>query len=270
MSPKTQIKSFAARMGFEIRRVMPSGDASMPRNGLEVQQILLEKMGIDQPLIFDIGARYGGTTARYRELIPDAKIYAFEPFSDSFHKAQSRHRDDSGVVLTQAAVSDIPGTRAFYTNDSNDEHGTDAQAVVDGTHSLLPRPSEGKRYYPENAELTNSVDVSVITLDGFVEREAIEKINVLKMDIQGGELMALKGGQRLLDNQRVDLIYTEVSLVPHYEDGPLFDEIWSHLRGFGYSLYSLFDIFFAADGQVRQADALFVTDRVRSEVIEQL
>ena len=47
------------------------------------QRRLIDKEAIT---IFDVGAHFGSITARYRELFPEATVYAFEQFPDSFSK----------------------------------------------------------------------------------------------------------------------------------------------------------------------------------------
>lgn len=60
-------------------------------------------------------------------------------------------------------------------------------------------------------------------------------IDILKMDIQGGELLALKGAQSLLEASRIRLLALEVEFKPLYKDQPLFWDICAYLYRFGYS-----------------------------------
>jgi hypothetical protein len=87
------------------------------------------------------------------------------------------------------------------------------------------------------------------------------------MDIQGGELSALKGATTLLLESLIDIIFTEVMFVPHYEGAPLFCEICEFLAHYDYTLYDVFSISRARDGQIRHGDAIFVSRRVREEVV---
>jgi Methyltransferase FkbM domain len=137
----------------------------------------------------------------------------------------------------------------------------------DATNSLLPRPSAGRRYYPKHAGPKETIEVEVITLDEFVAGTDMSAIDILKLDIQGGELMALRGAMRLLEAGNVSLIYTEVMFIPHYDGEPLFYEIWSFLEQFGYSLFDIYNTVTATNGQLRYGDALFVNRVVRSKVI---
>ena len=71
------------------------------------------------------------------------------------------------------------------------------------------------------------------TIDNLFLREIKEKgINTLYMDIQGAELLALKGAEKSLDY--IDIIYTEVNIKKLYKDCALIEDIDNFLfpRGF--------------------------------------
>jgi hypothetical protein len=94
--------------------------------------------------------------------------------------------------------------------------------------------------------------VDVITIEDFANQQGITHINILKMDIEGYELKALQGAESLLSQQRIDAIYTEVSLVPQYIGQPLFHDITEYLQKRGYYLYNIYD-FVAQETLIRQA-----------------
>jgi hypothetical protein len=153
------------------------------------------------------------------------------------------------------AVTNENGNKTFYLNDA------------DATHSLLPRSVSGRRYYPRSAGPKGNIEVQTTTLDEFVAVHRISATDILKFDIQGGELMAMHGAQALLQSGQVALIYTEAFFIPHYEGAPLFYEVWSFLAGFGYSPFGMYKIHRATNGQIRYGDVLFVSESMRKDVI---
>jgi FkbM family methyltransferase len=157
--------------------------------------------------IFDVGAHTGETVAKYKPLFPRSTIYSFEPFPESFEKLRKRFVSDSSVKPIPIAISDKAGIREFYVNQLSE------------ANSLLPRPTSGRRYYPMNAQTITKIEVPVTTIDGFCKEQSISEIHILKMDIQGGELMALQGATEYLSRGLIALIYTELLFVPHYEGG---------------------------------------------------
>jgi hypothetical protein len=80
--------------------------------------------------------------------------------------------------------------------------------------------------------------------------------------------MAFDGAKETLEANRVSLIYTETLFVPHYQNNPLFYELWTRLAEYGYTLFNLYDLYHARNGQLRFADALFVSPQMRRDVID--
>jgi len=154
----------------------------LPRDAFKDQRSILSE--IEVTTIFDLGANIGDTTLQYSNLFTKAKIYAFEPFPDLFQKLQARFLRNNLVIPIKAAVADTPSDRNFYITRHN------------AAHSLLkPADNAEKWMYPyadKNAiEILEQIELPVLTVDDFCKHESIDKIHILKMDIQGGELMAL-------------------------------------------------------------------------------
>ena len=241
-------KSALRKIGYEIHKTAA--------NQYETQKKLLSCLGIFEPTIFDVGAHIGETAEHYKATYSVSRIYCFEPFPASVKKLVERYKADNSVAVVPLAVSDSPGSRLFHVN------GRDA------TNSLLPRPEKNRRYYPRNAGLKEKIQVDVTTIDDFVAKQNIEDIHILKMDIQGGELMALRGAIDTVTNMRIPIIYTEAMFVPHYQDNPLLNEVWSFLADLSYSLLNVYDLHWAANGQLRYGDALFVSQETRHKCID--
>ncbi len=223
----------------------------------EAQRQLIGNSAKTCASIFDVGAHKGQTAGRYRAKFPAADIYCFEPFPASIAELQKRHSDDRKIHLVPKAVGYQPGTATFYVN------------AFDATNSLLRRPTSDRRYYPKSAGPKEAIEVDVVDLAGFVRTNNISTIDVLKLDIQGGELDALRGAEPLFEAGSISVVYTEIMFVPHYEGAPLFHEVWSFLSNFGYSLFDIYDLHRATNGQLRYGDAIFVSESVRNSVIDE-
>src|SRR3954454_5829228 len=143
------------------------------------QQRLLSQR--DVKVVFDVGANVGNTVARYRDLFPWARIYAFEPFPEACKRLRARFDHDALVHCECQAVSSKTGTTRMYVNDYAD------------TNSLLPRPHAARRYWAADNRATGEIPVPTITLDEFAAAQNPGQIGILKMDIQGGEGEVLRG-----------------------------------------------------------------------------
>jgi len=228
------------RLGYEIRRRRP------PRWGDEAygdQRRLLEGRPVD--VVLDVGANGGDTTHQYRTLFPSATIHAFEPFPDVHRQLAERFAADPRIRAHQLAVTNAPGARRFYVNDAH------------VTNSLLPHNPASVEWAGASREgLGRTIDVRAVTLDEFCRAEGLARIDLLKMDIQGGEAMALAGAARLLSEQAIRLIYTEVLFAPLYEGQAYFCDVSATLAGHGYQLFGLYNLMQDERG-LGWADAIF-------------
>ncbi len=252
---KSIVKKLLDIAGLEVRRTRATskGFTSDPYQAMHE---MLVRLGRDRPVIFDVGAHKGETVARFRSMYPQADIWCFEAFPDSAKLLEQRYANDTSVLVINAAVTNEAGSRTFYVN------------ANDSTNSLLPRNEGSRRYYHSSASSSNEINVDAVTLDKVMQDNGIEHIDILKFDIQGGELMAFQGSQDILAHHRAALVYTEALFVPHYEGNPLFNDLWNHLSQFRYTLFDLYDLYRAGNGQLRFADALFVSPSVRQRVID--
>ena len=86
----------------------------------------------------------------------------------------------------------------------------------------------------EQYEITKTVEISVTTLDQFVDKSGEDLPDFLKLDVEGSQLDILKGGGRTLD--QVLGIELEVWFTRIYEDQPLFSDITDFLEEKGFEL----------------------------------
>jgi len=139
-------------------------------------------------------------------------------------------------------VSDAVGTADFYLH----AYGSNVW------NSLLPKVSGS--IVPEDV---SAVKVPTITIDLFCERHNIKTIDLLKLDIQGGELLALKGAVNMLQKGGINLIYSEVNFGDLYEGQAMFQDIAAYLNDFGYRTYGLYNFYNPNDGPLGWGDAIF-------------
>lgn len=230
-------------LGYQIRRKHAPGwgeDAYLD------QQRLLE--GTPTQVVLDVGANAGDTVAQYRSLFPGALIHAFEPFPDAHRRLAGRFVADARVRAHLCAVTDAAGAAALHVHDA------------DVTNSLLPTQPGAAAWAgsPDRLKPT-TIEVRTVTLDGFCEAEGLTQVDVLKMDIQGGEAMALRGARGLLERRAVRAIYVEVLFAPLYQGQAYFCDVSAILAGHGYQLFGLYNLVQGERG-LGWADAVFRPD----------
>lgn len=210
--------------------------------------------GAPVEVIFDLGASEGLTAQTYRSLFPDATIYSFEPTDSCFQILSDRFRGDNKVVPVHAAVGREDGTATLFLNS------------FDQTNSLLPAAPGSEKLVGASLSNVGTQPVPVISLESFCRERGIDKVDLLKMDIQGFEINALRGFKETLARQTVRVIYTEVLFGNSYDGQGYYHDIASFLQPLGYELYGLYTLMRGVNGMLAQAEAIFINQEVRKRL----
>jgi FkbM family methyltransferase len=170
--------------------------------------------------VIDVGANRGQFAVYSKVRFPEAQIYSLEPLDGPRRRMQALFQDEERVHIIARAAGDAPGVMTLHVSGQDD------------SSSLLSMAARQLERYPETA-MVGTQDVEVDTLDAMFEKTGLMGPVLLKLDVQGYEMAALKGGRELLE--RVDAVLTEASFVPFYEGQALFDELheWLTKAGFG-------------------------------------
>lgn len=202
--------------------------------------------------IFDVGANIGYVSKHYRKCFPGATVWAFEPTPDTCAVLQDYVKGDSRVRVEQLALSNESGEAEFYV---------DNQTYGGGANSLLPH----SEHFFESAPKADykAVRVETVRLDDFLARHEIDRVDILKLDVEGAELLVLEGASQALTDSRIGLINAEVRLVADFEGQPLAHDLAAFLAKFGYRTFNLYGF---VEDQHRQGlfgNALFIGPELR-------
>lgn len=183
--------------------------------------------------VIDIGAHHGQFSLAARLWCPKSRIFAFEPQKSAAEKYRHVFKNDGNVNLFQAAIGPVTGEATMHI------------MAADDSSSLLPSIDETFEVGTETIRLGKLTD--------FIE--SIERPALLKLDVQGYELEALRGCDSLLED--FACIYVECSFVQDYKRQALAHEVidWLHPRGF--KLTGVYNSSYGRYGKPIQADCLF-------------
>lgn len=223
--------------------------------------------------VVDIGANPIDGDPPYKQMLQSGlcRVTGFEPQSDALAEL---HRQ-KGALETY-----LP-----YAVGDGETHLLRV-AQESGMTSLL-KP-DAKRLglfngFPDWGTVIDEIEVSTHRLDDIDE---IGEFDLLKIDIQGGELMTFQNGRRKLADAVA--IHTEVSFVPLYKHQPVFGQVDLELRSQGFLPHTFSAVkrwaiapmvfdgnFRRAQNQLLEADIVYVRDiaypeRLTDEQLSQL
>lgn len=198
--------------------------------------------------IFDVGAHHGESIAEFLDIFKNSIVFGFEPDPENFKYLEKRFSGCSRVSIRNAAVSHSTEGGLLHRNN------------YDATHSLLPIDENEINRWADASDFHEDevLNVQQVTLDSFCAKEAITRIDILKLDIQGGELLAFQGANELLGAQAIECIFCEVEFRSLYKNQPLFWDITSHLRSVGYHFVNIVCPKVSEMGVLAWADAIYV------------
>ena len=166
--------------------------------------------------VIDIGAHIGYfTRLAARQTGKSGRVIAFEADSENFKFLEHNTKRFDNVVREQRAIGDTKGTISFY-------HVRGST----GCHSTVPQ---------ENSE---HYEVPATTLDTYCSEHDIGVVDVIKMDIEGGEWKALQGMSTILNQEHLQLVF-EYNPEALERAGIVPKEILALLHEHGFALYAL-------------------------------
>lgn len=156
------------------------GTASIKKENELVHKLLGKKPNI----AIDIGGNIGEYTAELRRRNPNLEIHTFEPSNTNIKKLNARFGNDKLIKVLPFAVSDNEDSATLYS----DEAGS-------GLGSLTQRNLE---HFNIDFNVTETIDT--IYFENYWKSNLNERaLDIVKIDIEGNELKALKGFGKAID-----------------------------------------------------------------------
>jgi len=141
-------------------------------------------------VVFDIGANTGVYSLIAKSLNPQSKVYAFEPVKRVYEKLEYNNRlNNYDIVCFDSAVSNTDGTAMIY--DTPTEH----------VYSV----TVNKNLSAQDIEVVPT-EVKVKRLDSLIEEMKIEKIDLIKIDVETHEPEVLEGFGKYLDEYKPTML----------------------------------------------------------------
>jgi FkbM family methyltransferase len=235
------IRSILNSLGYEIRRkgVKPSTEFLSRMNTIRTSmaEVLdhFVSTGFSPSTVIDVGVAYG-TMSLYTKF-PNARHLLIEPLEEFEHKLMDIcNRYDAEYVLAAAGAC-LGKTGIVISPD------------LVGSSFMRKKDDEG----------TIIREVPVITLDSVCKERDLKGPYVVKVDVQGAELLVLEGGSKILED--TELIILEVSLFRFAQGFPDFYEVIDYMKKRGFVTYEILGGHNRPlDGARAQVDIAFVQE----------
>lgn len=193
--------------------------------------------------VIDLGAHRGQFAVFALHAFPDARVHCFEPLPDALAALKRTVGVSPRVSIHEVAASDVTG-----------EQATMHVSRADDSSSLLPIEDRYVTAFPGTEESGTAV-VSTTRVDEALSADDLPGPTLLKVDVQGFELQALSGCERLLPT--IGQIVVEVSFVELYGGQALAGAVTAHLNDRGFELTGAYNVKRDRAGRCLQSDFLF-------------
>ena len=210
MSVKAIKKSLLTYLPFDI-----SLNQAYDRQTLKV----IRKLADPSAAFIDVGCQKGEIMDWFIQCAPEGRHWGFEPIPYLYDALKTKYKDNPNITILPFALSDQMGTTSFNLVVSNPAYS-----------GIL------KRKYDKANEVDRSIEFEMRTLDSLMGEN--EKIKLIKIDVEGAEMLVLKGAVNTLKKCRPYVIFEHgLGASDYYGTHP--DDIYSYFEDLGYHLYTM-------------------------------
>ncbi|MDL2214977.1 FkbM family methyltransferase [Dysgonomonas sp. OttesenSCG-928-M03] len=181
-------------MSYRVLNYNNGGDISQNGELHLLKQIREKYKGEKSIVIFDVGANSGHYSEGIAEIFGDKSIiYAFEPSLETYKVFIETTKNIKNIIPNNIGLSDKEGTLLLHTP----EQGSTIASVY----------KRNLDHY--GIDMNQNEEIKLSTVDKYCQDKNIDKIDFLKIDVEGHELSVLHGAKRMLSEKRIEHIQFE-------------------------------------------------------------
>ena len=173
----------------------------------------------DCRVVFDVGANEGKWTEEVLRMKSNLEVHCFEPSPSIFARLQQRLRFPN-VHLVQKGLSADEEERAFFPEEISVYQGFGVG------HTTTTR----------TGVVTETV--SLTTLSNYIKENNVQRVDLMKLDVEGHELQVLRGGLTDFKTGRIKRLYFEYHGT-FIKSGIFLRDIFMLFEGLDYRFYKL-------------------------------
>jgi FkbM family methyltransferase len=186
---------------------------------LNGERWLIERLTAGDPsVLFDVGANRAEWSRIAHRILPRATIHAFEIVPETFAILKANVLESNNIVANPFGLADRDGEIEIHSGGGGSPHS-----------SIVPD-------FVGRIESTRRC--RVMTGDSYMRERNIERIDLLKMDVEGSEHLVLAGLQNAIGRGAIDVVqfeYGRINIITHF----LLYDFYRLLEGAGYAVGQL-------------------------------
>lgn len=172
-------------------------------------------------VILDLGARDCIESIEFSRAYPESKIYSFECNQESIEICKQNIKDIKNITLITKACREYTGKTIFFPVSTTPPRGYSpnigASSIFKASGHMMTEPI-----------YQTVTEVECTRIDDWAKENFITNVDVVWMDLQGAELLALQGFGNLI--YTVSVIHTEVTYRELYSGQDLYKELHNFLE----------------------------------------
>ena len=182
-------------------------------------KIMEEKIKVGS-IVVDVGANIGLHTLNMARIVGNTgRVFAFEPDPSNFEILGENVKINNyqNIILEEKAVGDKHGRVTLYQSDNPGNH----------------------RLFPQTKQTKGEVEVELTSLDKyFIDSNLAEKINFIKIDVEGLEFSVLNGMKNILkNNKKIKILFEFMPDIMEVGFAPI--GVLNLLTSIGFKLYCI-------------------------------
>ena len=220
---------WVGQLSYLVWRAYENRNFDLQSNGEEWYLRQLGQRSGEVRCVFDVGANVGDWLLLCRRYSPQAVVHAFEIAPPTYEKLQKNTVHLPDVIRNPMGVSDKNAEiEIFYS------------PIEDGlTTAFKEHLADEYRMVGQKPVHPQSIQAKVIRGDDYVREHGIQKIDILKIDVEGMEEAVLRGFQECFAQQRIRLVqfeYNTTNIISKF----LLRDAHQFFSRFGYRLGKLY------------------------------
>lgn len=184
-------------MAYRENGILHSGTLEETGEQFVIDKVLPSLINVENPVLFDVGGNQGEYAEALIHMYPKGTIYAFEPNPAVFEIMKRNVAGNERIICENVGLGESVGRGALYRYSKIENSGlsTISKDALDILFAL--------------DDTVEEIDFARETIDHYCSERHIDRIDLLKMDVEGSELAILKGASHMIRSGKIGSIQFE-------------------------------------------------------------